>query len=202
MAQQHLPFKPVRIGQHVTPDPRLADLMRWGRIFHKLGLAPSYGAGSHGNVSCRTPDGCLISATRTFLETITEAQFVELIGCDLTTPPPTVRYRGASAPSTDSLIHWYLYQQRPELSCVLHAHDALVLTHATALRLPQTARAADAGSADLLPLIVPLIQHPYFLVKAHGFVATGRTADEAGSLALAMHHRAETLALNEKSALR
>lgn len=163
-------------------------------------MAPSYGTGSHGNVSVRTPDGCLISATRTFLGTLTETQFVELVGCDLTTTPPTVRYRGALLPSTDSLIHWQLYQQRPDATCVLHAHDAATLTAAAALKLPITTRAADAGSPELLTLIRPLIHHAYFLVRAHGFVASGPRLDDVGALATNLHAQALALLNNTASA--
>ena len=194
MDTHHLPFRPVAVSGAPSTDARLADIIRWGRAFDRLGLAPSYGTGSHGNVSIRTAQGCLMSATRTFLGTITAAQFVEVVRCDVTTQPATVEYRGALLPSTDSLIHWHLYQWRPEVACVLHAHDALVLEHAAALNLSQTPREADAGSSELLTMIKPLAHHPYFLVKRHGFVATGRTADEAGALALAAHQQAEVLA--------
>ncbi len=171
-------------------DSRLSDLIRWGRLFHELGCAPSYESGSHGNLSVRTQQGCLITATQTFLGALEESHFVELVGCDLSAAPPTVLYRGKRPPSTDSLIHWQIYRWRKEVECVLHAHDSKTLTQADRLGLPQTTCAADAGSPELVPLIQPLAHHPYFLVREHGFVATGKTIEEAGQLAVSIHRRA------------
>ncbi len=155
-----------------------------------MGCAPSYGAGSHGNLSLRTRRGCLITATRTFLGALKQADFVEIVRCDPAAAPPTIWYLGRSQPSTDSLIHWQMYRWRPQIQCVLHAHDAGVLARAAALGLPQTSSAAQAGSPELIPLIKPLARRPYFLVKDHGFVAVGRTIEEAGELAAAIHKKA------------
>ncbi len=198
MAQNKLPFLLSSVNEPPIADPQLDELIRWGRLFDELGLAPSYGTGSHGNLSIRSKRGCLISATQTFLGTIEPSHFVEIIGCDERTAPPTILCRGALRPSTDSLIHWHLYQWRPETACVLHAHDPLTLAAADQLDIPQTERPADAGSPDLVELIRPLAQHSYFLVREHGFVAQAKTINEAGELALAVHRRAQQLIEEEE----
>lgn len=194
MGGRGLPFQPVPVPGETARHGLLPELIRWGRLFHEMGCAPSYGDGSHGNLSLRTERGCLITATKTFLGSLEESHFVEVVGCDFATTPPTVRYRGRLQPSTDSLIHWQLYQWREEVTCVLHAHDADVLRCARQMGIPQTERAVDAGSPELLPMIRPFAQEPYFVIKDHGFVAAGRTVEEEGEMALRIHERAVKLA--------
>ncbi len=192
--QNQLPFEAVSMDDSPSPDPRLPKLIYWGRIFQEFGLAPSYGTGSHGNLSIRSKDGCLITATQTFLAMLKEKHFVEIVNCDLKVSPPVVRYRGTSSPSTDSLIHWHMYQWRPEVTCVMHGHDPLALTYAQQLGIPKTSWAADAGSPELVELIRPLAHHAYFLIRDHGFVAVGQTVEEVGELAMSVYTQAAALA--------
>ena len=131
-------FDAVCTGDSPGSDEKLSQLIiQWERLFHDMGRSLSYGAGSHGNLSIQTKEGCFISATQTFLGAITELQFVQIIGCDMGASPSVVRYKGEVRPSTDSLIHWQVYQARPGVACVLHAHDAQVLRVAECLGLPQ-----------------------------------------------------------------
>lgn len=188
---RRLPFHPVAVGEGPISDPRLPELIRWGQLFDQMGLAPSYGSGSHGNLSLRKGEGCLITGTQTFLGALTGSDFVEIVGCDLASRPPVVWYRGSRRPSTDSLIHWHLYQWRSDVQSVLHAHDAVVLRCAQTLGLPQTAQGADAGSLRIVEFIRPLVHHPYFLIRGHGFVSVGQTIEEAGEKAVSIHRQAQ-----------
>ena len=188
-----LPFKPQATGEAPTQHPALPELIRWGRLFHEKGWTPPCKEGFPGNLSVRTEQGCLISATQAPLGALEEDLFVEIVECDLHTQPPTVRYRGAREPSTDSLVHWTLYQLKPEIQSILHAHDPKVLEAAERLKLPQTEREVAPGCAELLKLIEPLAEQSYFLMKGHGFVATGATVEEAGQRVLSIRQRAEAL---------
>ncbi|MCM8794251.1 MAG: class II aldolase/adducin family protein [Candidatus Omnitrophica bacterium] len=190
MAQNRLPFEILRVPGPPAGDPRLKELIRWGSVFHEMGLAPSYGKGSHGNLSVRSPAGCLITATQTFLGELEESDFVEITGCDFSVSPPVVSVRGKGRPSTDSLIHWSIYLWRPQTACILHAHDPLTLRYAEDLGFLQTVRPADAGSPELVDLIRPLAPEDYFLVRDHGFVASGATVFQAAQVALSAHKRA------------
>ena len=75
-------YEPVLAVREAPTDPRVGALIRVAARLAELGLTPSYGKGDHGNLSCRTPAGCVISARETVKRTMRVGQFVEVLGVE------------------------------------------------------------------------------------------------------------------------
>lgn len=184
-------FRSVFIEHKPPKHAELADLIFWGKIFSDMELAPSYGEGSHGNLSIRRHDGCIITATKTDLKNLSEEQFVEIIDCQKRGKEMVVFCKGTREPSTDSFIHYFLYQKRHDVNAILHGHDMIVLEKAAKLRLPQTREEKESGSIAMLKEVEKTAaKHSYLVVKNHGILSFGRNAREAGERALEVHERA------------
>ena len=89
-------------------DPNADALIAIARSLHARGLTPSYGPGDHGNLSCRTPQGCLISARATRKDALGPDVLVSLVGSERTATGIRIIYDGERLPSTDALMHWQI----------------------------------------------------------------------------------------------
>ena len=182
MAQGDL-FEAVITHHDIPRDPRVPLLIWWAARLSELGLTPSYGPGDHGNLSCRTPDGLLVTARATTKSRLRPEDVVEIVGVDRTPSGVLVRCRGARLPSTDTLLHLTVYQRRPDIHAILHGHDAHALAKAHELKLPMTSRSAARASHALIEEICELVtRDEYVLLRDHGFLALGRSLDDAGEL--------------------
>ncbi len=177
-------FDAVVVDRAPVADTCIDVLIWWAARFAELGWTPSYGPGDHGNLSCRTPRGLMISARETSKATLRPDQFIEVTALDQTGPRPRATCRGLLLPSTDTLLHWRVYQLRPDVNAILHGHDKVALANAHALNLPITSVSAAQPSMALVDDACRLAaKHDYILLRDHGFLVLGGTADEAGELA-------------------
>ncbi len=184
-------FRTVFIDRKLPKSAKSTEIRFWGKIFSDLSLAPSYGEGSHGNMSFRFHKGCIITATRTDLKNLDEGDFVEIVDCVKEKNEMIVYCKGKREPSTDSFIHFLIYQERPDIQCILHGHDDLVLEKAAALKISQTESEKESGSLELFREIKRALgRRNYLIVKNHGILSFGRTVREAGDRALRVHERA------------
>ncbi len=188
-------FEAVLIHREVPEDPRIPLLIWWAARFAELGFMPSYGPGDHGNLSCRTPSGLLITARATSKARLHADHIVEALGVEQDDSIQLrIRCRGLFLPSTDTLLHWQIYQAHPGIQAILHGHDENALAKARELNLPMTTRSAMKPSRDLLEEVCRLAQsHAYVLLRDHGFLALGRSIDEAGELARLVCRNARSL---------
>ena len=187
-------YEPVLVAHEVPQDPRIDVLIRQAARLAALGLTPSYGPGDHGNLSCRTSAGCLISARATAKAAMQPGHFVEVVGRDASDAdqPVRLRCRGLLRPSTDALLHVEVYRLRPDVGAILHGHDVTALVHAETLGLPMTQQSAATRSPvdDICALAR---DHDYLLLREHGFLALGRSIEEAGALYESIYRRARAL---------
>lgn len=153
----------------------LDELVAWCRRLAGLGLVGR----AMGNVSIRAADGFIISPTGTDPGAIRPEQFVEVLKTDSARRELTVR--GASEPSSESLMHAAIYRARPEINAVFHAHSDGLLAAVTRLGLTVTEREQPYGTPELAAEIVKVLgEHNFLVIRNHGFVALGKTIDEAG----------------------
>lgn len=162
--------------------------------------------GREGNISARTGERMLISASGTALASLQPQDLVEV---DLNTG----RAAGGGTPSSEWRLHAGIYHRRSDLAAVIHLHS----THATALAC--TGRGlpafhymvAAAGGSD-----IPCVDYAIFgsemlagwvaaaferrnacLIANHGQVAAGADVDAALALAMLVeelaHQYAEAL---------
>lgn len=162
---------------------------------NRLGL----NQGTSGNVSCRMPDGLLITPSGRPYETLGPDDIVRvaLDGRVLA---------GAHRPSTEWRIHADILAARPEVGAVVHCH-AMFCTTLSCLRRPipavhymiaaaggDTIRCADYatfGTPELSEAALTALEgRKACLLANHGMVATGPTLAKALALAVEV----ETLA--------
>ena len=190
-------FEPVQRDARPNRYPEMERLAHWCRIFDEEGMAPVEGGASAGNLSFRTPAGFVITATRTALKSdIPWDGFVEVVRSNVA--DWAVHYLGERPPSSDVFLHDRIYRVRPDAACVLHGHDNVVLARADDLgrefEIVVTPEATEFGTrVDAERTAAALGVHDYIIRKGHGFVSVGRTLDEAGERAVAIHRRAAQL---------
>ena len=174
-------FKVEFVSRDIPKNSNIPKLTKWGKIFHSLGLAPSYD-GSFGNLSSRTLNGFIITATKSKLEQLTPEDFVEIINCDL--DGGKVYARGIKNPSSETLLHCAIYTERRDVGAILHGHcDKIV--NADYPWLVYTEREAPAGSIDLVKEVLKVLNnHNFIVLKKHGFISLGRDIDKAGETVL------------------
>ena len=184
-------FRTVYISREAPKSPKITEIVFWGKIFSDLSLAPSYGAGSHGNMSFRYRRGCVITATRTDLKNLDAGDFIEIIDCVKEKGEMLVFCNGKRVPSTDAVIHYLIYRERPDIHAILHGHDDLVLEKADQFHIARTGCERESGSLALFREIQKVLaRKKYLIIRNHGILAFGRTIREAGERALRVHERA------------
>jgi ribulose-5-phosphate 4-epimerase/fuculose-1-phosphate aldolase len=190
MSEAGLPFDVSWVERRVPAHHAIGTLLAWAHRFHALGWTPSYGPGDHGNMSVRSAEGCLITATRSSKATLTVDRCVEVLRWERRRGRPRLWCRGHAPPSTDAVLHYELYRRYRTLGAILHGHDPQTLRRAARLGLPAV---AGSSAMALLPQVLPLAGHAaYLLIAGHGFLALGPTLGSAGAVALAMHRKSLT----------
>lgn len=157
-------------------------------VAHRL-YERGYVTAMDGNVSARLPDGTIL-ATPTSLNKgrVTESDLVELT-------PDGSPVAGGRAASTEIGMHLFIYQERPDVHAVVHAHP----THATGFAAAGVGLPGPVfpevvmglGSVPLAPYATPSTPEvaasiaPFvktstaILLANHGVVTYGRTLEEA-----------------------
>lgn len=175
------------------------ELIRVCRRLEEKGLI----AASDGNVSCRVGDDrLLITPSGTSKGELKPADLllVTLNGKMLT---------GEGKPSTEMRMHLLVYQERPDVQAIVHAHPPL-LTAFTLARIPFMAEALPEvwltiGPVPTAPYATPTTQevpdsiapfianHQAMLLEGHGSLTLGKTIKEAYMRLEKLEHAAHTL---------
>jgi L-fuculose-phosphate aldolase len=164
---------------HVHPEPPHNEqsdrLVHWCRRFAELGLAGK----AMGNLSFRTDNGFIITPTGTDPLTLTVADLVEILGVDV--QQREVYVAGSREPSSETIMHHAIYRARPDVLAIFHGHSPAVLEAAGRLGLPITAREQPYGTPEMATEVVCILgDHPFVIMRNHGFIALGETLDDAG----------------------
>ena len=161
--------------------------------------------GSNGNISQRNANGgFLITGTqRPSKHGLGPADFVHIVDYTKTDSDYTANYHGTRLPSSESLMHWHLYESFPEVEAVVHVHEFNDRLYGNTDRWPdlkvvETARSGTPGTVDLGEVAREAfadIGH-YVILKDHvppwdqhrtGAVVLGRTLAEAVGRTLFIH---------------
>ncbi len=178
-------FQYVKKAASFDFDKRLYYLNRWAHLFFELGLAPLHSGGAAGNHSYRTAkESCIItkSGMAPRREPVVE-QYVALLGYD---EEKRIIYAGRSHPSSESVLHYRIYQNFPGVQSVMHGHSRLFLQYAQALHLPVTEALHPYGTPELAESALELLDgnNRCIILKDHGFVVVGESIQMAGKLVL------------------
>ncbi len=179
-------FNTKFVGNEIPDDVRIAELRRWAKIFHAKNLAPIVDGVSCGNFSFRVRQGendFIITASQMGYDKELPADgFVLVRDCDF--EKGIITAVGAREPSSESMLHFAIYQARSEVNVIFHGHSPEILDNAQKLNLVETITQEPYGTAALAQSVLKVLGDNNFVVmKGHGFVALGKTADEAGELA-------------------
>jgi ribulose-5-phosphate 4-epimerase/fuculose-1-phosphate aldolase len=167
-------FRTVFARAAAPRDARIGELAEHCHRLARLGL----GGDTAGNLSFRTAGGFIINRTAGHLGRIAPDEFVEVLGVDLAARVVTVA--GLHEPSSESLMHAAIYAARADANAVFHGHCAPLLAAAGSLGLPVTEREQPYGTPELAAEILAVLGgHDLIILRGHGFVALGRTMDEA-----------------------
>lgn len=182
-------FKTRFVEEVIPYHQDMGKLKQWGKRFFDLGLAPTSDIGGAGNLSFRTNNGFIITATSADLGDLQKEDFVEVISADR--DHREIVCKGVREPSSESFIHDAVYRKRTDVRAVFHAHADFVLFHARELSVPVTKREQPYGTISLMDEVINILgNHLYILIRNHGFLALGSSMDQAGEEALRQHEQA------------
>jgi len=176
-------FNYKSIGKTISETNLLPELKKWCFIFKKYKLAPVYSGGSSGNLSFRIkPDEnrFMITASHTALkENMSDSDFAEVISYDETNN--IISGKGIRQPSSESIMHYLIYKNRPDINAVFHGHSTEILKNAKHLNIPVTEKEFPYGTPETAREVLKLIKnHNFVIIKNHGFISCGHNFEEAG----------------------
>jgi len=182
-------FKVEFLSAAPPRDSRVAILRDWCQRFNEKGLTPLFqGTGrSLGNLSFRispaSPEFIITGSTLDSKKDMCDADFVKVIHADAATG--MVAAEGARDPSSESIMHYEIYKQRPDVSAIFHGHDKQITSNATVLEVPETDKEELPGTVELMQQVMAVLgQEKFIVMKNHGFLSLGESMEEAGLLAL------------------
>jgi L-fuculose-phosphate aldolase len=175
------------------------DIVRVCRRLYERGLI----SGGEGNVSVRTPDG-------TLLITPAGASKIDVSESDLVAVDLMGKHvAGSGRPSSELGMHLRIYQRRPDVGAVVHAHPPFATAFAVAgedLMAPVLPELlvqlggvplvpyATPGSPALADAIEPFLPlHDAFLMANHGATSLGSTLSIAHQRMESLEHGARIL---------
>lgn len=183
-------FRTEFLGSEIPKDNRIDGLRFWCSEFHRFNLAPLHKYGACGNLSFRITEGetpfIVTASGASFEGDIPRENFVLVQSCDLA--EGTVYAEGSRRPSSESMLHFAIYDIRKDVNAVFHGHSPEILSRAQELHVVETAREEPYGSAALVQSILDVLDNELFIViRNHGFISLGGTMKEAGDRALHIH---------------
>ena len=164
--------------------PRHCDLevlKHWCHLFHEKGLAPPYPGGSYGNLSFRTGNNSfIITGTCIGLkDALGDDCFVEIHDCNTSTKEILVT--GLRPPSSETFMHFTIYQNRPDVNAVFHGHNLQITENAASLGIPVTAEEVPYGTVELAKSVLSVLgENSFMVIKAHGFISMAKEMEAAG----------------------
>jgi ribulose-5-phosphate 4-epimerase/fuculose-1-phosphate aldolase len=180
-------FELRREAEYFAVDQRLSELNKWAFILGELGLAPVHAKGAYGNHSYRM-DGNSFVITRSGMIPCMELLPENFCLVDYCQKDRLFRVQGRNNPSSECFLHDAVYRNFPRIGAIMHGHSALLNAHAEALNIAVTSEEFPYGTRELAQSAIKLqgVGPSFFIMKKHGFVASGE--DISGAASLVLHH--------------
>ena len=194
MKEGKIRFNILLVSDEVPSDAKIDELKEWSEKFQRNGLTPEFEGNYTGNLSFRSEEGFVITASGLkSKENLSNDCFVYVKNYD--EQSNTVYVEGSRQPSSEAVMHSLIYKTRKEINAVFHGHNDAIIVNAEKLGFPVTEREHEAGTIALAKEALKVLEDKNLIVlKNHGFVSLGRTMKEAGELALATLKRSKELA--------
>jgi ribulose-5-phosphate 4-epimerase/fuculose-1-phosphate aldolase len=178
-------FKTQLLSDKIPNDPRIEELKKWCREFDRTGLMPSYEGGSFGNLSFRTKDDEFIITASGMKDPSIADSFVTVSNVDLNNK--VIYGHGKKQPSSESMLHYAIYQKRKDVNAIFHGHSELMIKFSQKLGVPCTLKEEPYGTIELVKSVLDILgENKFIIMKAHGFISLGENMKSAGELAVKM----------------
>lgn len=182
-------FRTILERKDVPYDEGMKELIFWCKKFDELGLTPKHTTGSHGNLSFRIDDGFIITASGKNMSKVSVNDFVKVTECNK--HKKEVYATGLVEPSSESFLHWLIYQTRKDVNAIFHGHDKEVLERSDQLSLVKTEKEQPYGTIELAEEVLKVLdENDYIVITSHGFLSLGNSMKEAGERAVRIHESA------------
>ena len=192
MKEGKIRFNTVFVSDKISSDAKIVELKEWSEKFQKNGLTPEVEGNYTGNLSFRSGEGFVITASGLKnKENLADDCFVIVKAYDEQTN--TFIVEGKKKPSSESIMHHLLYMACGDVNAVFHGHNNLIVKYAEKLKLPITRKEYESGTIELAKEVLKGIGDKKVIVlKNHGFVSLGTTMKEAGEQSLATLTQSKT----------
>jgi len=183
MKEGMIQFNTVFVSGKTPKDPRLGELKEWCAKFQKNYLTPVVEGNYTGNLSFRSKEGFVITASSLKdKENLTDDSFVYVKHYE--EKNNTFYVEGTKAPSSESVMHYLIYKHHKDVNAVFHGHNNLIVSNAGKLGLAVTEKEYGSGTTSLAKEVLKVPDAKLIVLRNHGFVSLGATMNEAGERAL------------------
>ena len=166
---------------------------KWRTILFKMNFIGEYLTEQvgYGNLSCRqnqTGNSFIITGTQTGKHpNLDGSQYTKVQKCDLA--KMSVDAIGPIAPSSESLTHFAIYKESPQINCVFHVHHPDLWRYMLDHDYDQTPENIDYGTHEMAAAAKICIGNKkkgIFVMAGHqdGIIAYASSAEEAGKVIL------------------
>ncbi len=143
--------------------------------------------GSYGNLSFRIKpgeDAFIITGSKIGLKNSASNDcFVKVNSVDLETG--IVYAEGVREPSSESMLHFAIYQSRPDVNAIFHGHCPEILCYSKKSGITETQEEKPYGTIDLVQQVLYILKNESFIImKNHGFISLGKNMKKVGSQTL------------------
>ncbi len=161
-------------------------LIEVGKELAQLGCQDKNG----GNFSVRTKEAMIIKTTGSWPDRLTREDFVLVSGFKKN----QVFVKGNQEPSSEARLHWGTYEVRPDINCLLHSHDFLVINSSTRLRDIGYIKNYPYGTMELARAVKRSAKKwDYIIMKDHGVLSLGKDIKTAFKLIKKYHEKFKTI---------
>jgi L-fuculose-phosphate aldolase len=160
--------RPDSINIQTLIDKYAQDFIDCGKLIGENGLSVGIG----GNLSIKVPGGILVTSTGSALDNLHADEIIFVAEANR----ENVYFFGSKGPSSESINHWTIYEEMPDVKAVAHVNvgpkeDKNILT---------TLEEIPYGTIELGLDIIPLLKKTNVaFLKNHGVVTVGQSLLEA-----------------------
>ena len=192
MKEGKIRFNTVFVSDKIPHDTKLVELKKWSKTFQESGLTPEVQGNFTGNLSFRSKEGFVITASGLKdKEDLEDVCFVYVKAYN--EQDNTFFVEGQTKPSSESIMHHLIYKACMDVKAVFHGHKDTIIAHAKELGLPVTEKEYESGTVELAKEVLKVLgDNKLIVLRNHGFVSLGSTMKEAGKLALATLNQAKS----------
>jgi len=184
MEEKRVKFKTVFISDEVPEEKEIEELKYWCTQFQKNNLTPPHEGNSVGNLSCRVEDEFIITGSMLKTkENLNNDFFVRVVNYDVY--KNAIYAEGKMEPSSESIMHFLIYNTRDDLNAIFHGHSDLITKNAEKLKIAITKNEQPPGTMELANEVLDALgDNNIIVIKNGGFVVLGNSMKGAGQLVL------------------